>query len=249
VSLWRLEWLRLLRTRRWLSIAAVLLMFGFLSPITVRYIEDILEQLGPTDLQITLPAASPYRAMQEFVGNIQQLGTLVVVLVSASALAFDSRPEVAVFLRSRVRSTRELILPAFAVNAGFAGLAFGLGAAAAWYETEVLLGSLPAGRTLAAIAGGALFQAFIVATVALAAGLSRSFLQTAILSVGLLLSLPLLGLVGVISPWLPSQLSTALADLQRPRDFMDYARPLTVTLAAIPLFLAIAVRRLDRREL
>jgi ABC-2 type transport system permease protein len=249
MTLWRLEWLRLIRTRRWLSIAGVIVMFGFISPLTVRYAEDLLEQLGPTDVQITLPPATPYEAMRQYVGNIQQLGTLVVVLVSASALALDSRPEVAAFLRSRVRSTRDLVIPKFALNAGVAALAFIAGSLAAWYETEVLLDSLPVGRTLLAIATGALFQVFVVATVALAAGLSKSFVQTAIYAVALLLSLPLLGLVGAISPWLPDQLSANLAELEEARSLADYLRPVLVTLAANPIFLAIGIRRLDQREL
>jgi len=249
LTLWRLEWLRLIRTRRWFSIAGVIVMFGFISPLTVRYAEDLLEVLGPGDIQVTLPPATPDEAMRQYVGNIQQLGTLVVVLVSASALALDSRPEVAAFLRSRVRSTRDLVVPKFALNAGVAALAFTAGAFAAWYETEVLLDSLPVGRTLLAIATGALFQVFIVATVALAAGLSKSFLQTAIVAVGLLLSLPVLSLIGAVSPWLPNQLSTNLAELQEARSFADYARPILVTLVAVPVFMVVAVRRLDLREL
>ena len=140
-------------------------------------------------------------------------------------------------------------MPKFALNAGVAALAFTAGAFAAWYETEVLLDSLPAGRTVLAIATGALFQVFIVATVALAAGLSKSFLQTAIFSVALLLSLPLLGLVTAIGPWLPSQLSSNMAQLDEARSFSDYARPALVTFVVIPMFLALAVRRLDEREL
>jgi hypothetical protein len=67
--------------------------------------------------------------------------------------------------------------------------------------------------------------------------------------VGLLLSLPLLALIGALGPWLPGELTVLLAELDRPRDAFDYVRPVLVTLVAIPLFLAVAVRRLDAREL
>jgi ABC-2 type transport system permease protein len=249
MTLWRLEWLRLVRTRRWMSLAGVLIVFGFVSPLTVRYAEDLLESLGPGDIQILLPEPTAFEAMREYVGNVQQLGTLVVVLVSASALALDGRPELAAFLRTRVRSARDLVLPRFGVNAAVAALAFAAGGFAAWYETEVLLESLPVGRTLLAILLGSLFQVFVVATVALAAGLAKSFVQTAILAVGLLLSLPLLSLVGPLGPWLPGELTVMLAQLDRSRDAIDYARPVLVTLVAIPVFLAVAVRRFEGREL
>ena len=250
MSLWRLEWLRLVRTRRWLSIAGIVVVFGFISPLTVRYAEELFEGLSPGgDVQIILPEATPLESMQQFVGNVQQLGTLVVVLVAAAAMAVDSHPEMAVFLRTRVRTVRKLIFPRFGANAALAAAAYTAGALAAWYETEVLIGSLPVGRTLAAIAGGALFQVLVVAVVVLAAGLSRSFIQTAVVAVGILLSLPLLGLIGGLDPWLPSRLATNLAHLDTPQSVADYVRPLVVTLGAILACLFIGIARLESREL
>ena len=248
MNLWRLEWLRLLRTRRWISVLAVLLLFGFISPLTVRYAEDIFEQFA-RDVQVTLPDPTPYEAMREFAGNAQQLGILVVVLVSASALAVDANTEMAIFLRSRVRSVRQLVIPRFAVNAAFAAGAFLGGCLAACYETAILLGDLPLGRTAAAIATGMLFQVFVVAAVVLAAGVARSFVQTAVIAVGLLLTLPLLGLIAPLEPWLPSQLSSNLAELDQANGPADYLRPVASTLVAIPAFLAYSIRRLDTREL
>lgn len=248
MNLWRLEVLRLMRTRRWLSIVAVLIGFGFLSPLTVKYLADIIEQFGGGHVRIIVPEPQVTDGMREFVGNTQQLGILAVVLVTASALAFDTRPEAAAFLRSRVDSTLRLLLPRYSVNAAFAALAFLLGSLAAWYETEVLLGSLPATRTVAAIASGMLFEAFVVTVVTAAAGIARSFVQTTILAVALLISLPVLGLIDALEPWLPSRLSSMLATLDVPRETLDYLRPALVALASIPLALWFTAKRLDGRE-
>jgi hypothetical protein len=68
-----------------------------------------------------------------------------------------------------------------------------LGALAAWYETEILLGSLPAGRTLIAIATGALLEFFVVALVVFAVGWSKNFIQAAVLAVVLFFTMPALG--------------------------------------------------------
>ena len=65
----------------------------------------------------------PADGIAQFVGNASQIGLLVVVLVAASALAFDARREMAVFLRTRVRaygpsSSRPTSITAAAAVAG-----------------------------------------------------------------------------------------------------------------------------------
>jgi ABC-2 type transport system permease protein len=249
VTLWRLEWLRLVRTRRWLAVAGLLLLSGLVSPVTVRYLTDFLERFGPQDIQITVPPPTPAEGMREYVGNALQLGVLALVLVAASSLAIDSRPEIGVFLRSRVASVGRLVWPRFVVMATLGAGGFVLGALAAWYETEVLLGPLPVGRTLAGIATGALFEVFVVAVVVYASGRTAGYAQTALLAVVLVFLLPLLENVGALRPWLPSRLAANLMDVDRHRSLADYLRPTAVTLALVPALLALGIRGLEKREL
>jgi hypothetical protein len=161
VSLWRLEWLRLVRTHRLTGMVAVFLLFGFTGPLTARYLEELLRRFGG-GVEVRLPEPVPADGMAAYVDNGQQLGLLVVVLVAAAALAFDAQRESAAFLRTRVRGMWQLVLPKVAVNAGAAVGAFALGALAAWYETAVLLGGLPVAATLAGIAFVAVYLAFAV---------------------------------------------------------------------------------------
>jgi hypothetical protein len=168
MNLWRLEWLRLVRTHRPTGLVAVFLLFGFTGPLTARYLEAILRRFGG-GVEVRLPTPVPADGMAEYVSNGLQLGLLVVVLVAAAALAFDAQRESAAFLRTRVRGTWQLVLPKVAVNALTAAGAFTLGAAAAWYETVVLLGRLPLTRTMAGIAYLALYLGFAVALTTLAA--------------------------------------------------------------------------------
>jgi ABC-2 type transport system permease protein len=102
VNLWKLEALRLVRTKHWLPVAGVLLASGLLSPLTVRYFADFLENFGPPGISVTAPEPTPAQGMREFVGNALQLGVLSLVLVAANSLAVDAHPEISVFLRTRV---------------------------------------------------------------------------------------------------------------------------------------------------
>jgi ABC-2 type transport system permease protein len=169
----------------------------------------------------------------------------VVVLVAAAALAFDAQRESAAFLRTRVRSIWQLLLPTVAVNVLAAVGAFALGALAAWYETAVLLGGLPAAGTLAGIAYVAVYLAFAVALTALAAALLRGVVGTA------LAALLLLGLVeslGILADWLPSHLVGSLHALAGGGDLGEYLPAAAVTLALGAAAVAAATWRLGHRD-
>jgi hypothetical protein len=70
----------------------------------------------------------------------------LVVVIAAGAFTFDAHHGLATFLRTRVASIWQLVLPRFAVNAAAAAIAYLLGTLAAGYETDLLIGSLPAAR-------------------------------------------------------------------------------------------------------
>jgi ABC-2 type transport system permease protein len=249
MSLWRLELLRLTRTRRAVALFAVYLLFGFLGPVSARYLSELLELAGE-DIEIKLPDPVPADGMAEYVANAMQIGVIVTVVVAAGALALDALPEMGAFLRTRVPSAWRLLLPRLAVPFAASSAAFALGAFAAWYETWALLGGLAAGDVFAGIALGTLFLAFVVAVVAAIAQWAKSVLATVMLSLLSLLTLPVLGAAEVIGRWLPSRLATALADLTAGQhDLAYYARPAAVTVLITAALVYVALAGLRRREL
>ena len=55
MTLWRLEWLRLVRTRRLVVIIAVYVFFGLTGPLSARYLGEILNRVGG-GIKVELPA-------------------------------------------------------------------------------------------------------------------------------------------------------------------------------------------------
>ena len=92
MNLWRLEWVRLVRTKRIIGLLSVYVFFGFLGPLSVRYMEQILENFGG-GVQITVPEPMAADGIAAYVGNAAQIGLLVAVGVAAAALAFDAKPQ------------------------------------------------------------------------------------------------------------------------------------------------------------
>ncbi|HEY5476774.1 MAG TPA: hypothetical protein VIK11_08650 [Tepidiformaceae bacterium] len=251
MSLWRLEVLRLVRTRRWVALFSVYLFFGFLGPVTARYLRDIVSFAGGdrSGVTITFPAAIPADGMARYVSNAVQIGTLVTVVVAAGALAFDSPPEMGVFLRSRVNRVSSILLPRLVIPFLAASAAFVIGALAAWYETWALIGALDTSRLLLGIGFGIVFIAFVVALVAAVAQWSRGLLATVMASVVALLVLPILGIASAVGRWLPTSLAQALANLPAGGEISPYIGASVVTMVSIAGLVWLALIGARRREL
>lgn len=248
MTLWRLELLRLVRTHRWMILFGVYGVFGALGPVAARYINELLERFGG-EVTITAPDPRPVDGLIQFVSNTSQLGLLALVVVASAALAVDARPEVAAFLRTRVSRASRLVVPRYVVMAGTAAAALVVGTGVAWSLTAWLIGGLPAGAVVLGTVYGSLYLAFVVAVVAAAAGYTRGQATTVFAALAVLILLPIVGLLPAVSPWLPSELLTAVVAMADGVPATEYLRALAVTVLAVPALLAIAVRRLDQREL
>jgi ABC-2 type transport system permease protein len=248
MSLWRLELLRLTRTPRAIALAAIFLFIGLIEPVVTRYQQDLIGRVSH-GARITLPPPTPADGLNGYVSEITLIGLIVVVTVAAGALTFDTRPGISVFLRTRVSSIGQLVLPRFAVNAAAAAAAYVLGALGAWYETSVLLGPLPAGGMLAGIMCGVVYMVFAVAVTAFAASLARTIVGVVGIALAILILLPIAGAIHPISRWLPSALVNAPVGLVGSQHLPLFAPALGVTVAASLAALALATRRLSAREI
>ena len=249
MSLWRLEWLRLTRTPRAIALAAVFVFYGLVEPIATKYENKLLAHVG-NGVRIYLPPPTPAAGLRSYIGESSLIGLIVVVVLAAGAFAFDSRPGVATFLRTRVGNLWQIVAPRFAFYAGAASGAYLLGTIAAWYETRVLIGSLPVAGMLAGVLCGALYLTFAVAVTAAAASVVRGTLAAVGMTLAVLVALPVAGTWQALDKWLPSTLVNAPVDLvSGAHHLTHFASALAVTCAATVALLAVAVSRLSAREI
>jgi ABC-2 type transport system permease protein len=249
MSLWQLEWVRLVRSRRLVALAGVYVFFGLLGPVTARYMGDILERFGG-DIVVQVPDPVPADGITQFSANANQIGLLVAVMVAAGALVIDAIPEMSIFLRTRVDGVGRLLAPRLVVSFAVVGVSFLLGLLAAWYETVVLLGSVP----VAHLALGALltlvYLGFVVSLTAAIGGRLASVPATVAITVVVLLALPIFGLVDTVGRLLPSHLLGAMESLLRDTaTWTDYVPAALMAPALSALLVSLAVRWTARREL
>lgn len=249
MSLWRLEWLRLVRTRRLVALVGVYVFFGLLGPVTARYLNEIVERFGE-DVVVQFPDPVPADGITQFTANANQIGLLVAVVVAAGALVVDAVPEMSIFLRTRVADVRRLLTPRLAMSFAAVSAAFLVGLLGAWYETVVLLGALPFGALAAGSLLTIVYMGMVVALTAAVGSRLGSVLGTVATTVVVLLVLPLVGLVEVVGRWLPSHLLGAMDALIRNTEpFAEYLPATLVTLVLAATLVGLAFRWTGRREL
>jgi ABC-2 type transport system permease protein len=247
MTLWRLEVLRLLRTHRWTILLGVYLLFAVIGALGARYLNELIGQMGG-EMTIIAPDPRPVDGLIQFVSNISQLGLLAVVVVAAAALAFDAHPERAAFLRTRSTRPGRLVLAPYVVTTVATVLSLVVGTAVTVALTTALIGSLPLAEVLIGTAYGAIYLAFVMAIVAASASIVRSQVATVFTALAALLLLPLLAMVPVVQPWVPSELLTAVLAIVEGAPAGEYLRATVVSVAATAGLLALAMRRLERRE-
>ncbi|HSF86165.1 MAG TPA: hypothetical protein VLG28_11010 [Acidimicrobiia bacterium] len=249
MTLWRLELLRLTRSRRLLALMVVYVFFGATGPFLARYLGEIVEQFG-TDVVVQFPTPVPADGIAQYTSNANQIGLLVAVIVAAGGLVIDAIPEMSVFLRTRVDAVSDLLTPRLVMSFSAIAAAFLAGLAFAWYETAILLGGLSIDGMLAGAAFALVYLAFVVALVAAIGSRSGSVLTTVAVSIVVLLVLPVLGIAEALGRWLPSHLLGALDTMLRTSESATEYLPATVvTVALTAVLIWLATRWAATQEL
>jgi ABC-2 type transport system permease protein len=246
---WKLELLRIWRTRRLIVLLAAFVIVGLGDPVLTYYLPELARGGPRGGVHVILPKQTGLDGITGVAGSLAELGTLVVAIVAAASLVFDNRPALAAFYRTRLRQPVRLVLPRYLVMTGAVIAALAAGTLAAWYETTVLLGSVPAGDLAGGFALEALWFCFVTSLVVAFAGLVRSAGGAVGSAIAVLLALALLGSVTVISSWLPTRLSASLPDLISPNSAGNIWHAVIVAAAAVIVLVVVAVSRLGRREL
>ena len=245
---WQLELLRLWRTRRLIVLAATFLALGLGLPVLTYYLPQLVKHAA-NGITIIAPKQTPADAIQGFASNTGQLGTLVVVIIAAASFSIDAHPILAAFYRTRLRRPSQLLLPRYLTVAIAATVMLALGTLAAWYETVVLLGSVPVLKLLAGFAHEALWIWFATSLVAAFSSLLRNPAAIAGAAIATLLAIALLGDIAALSSWLPTRLAQGVSALVAPNKADDIWRPVLIATATSIALMTGAIRRLGTREI
>jgi ABC-2 type transport system permease protein len=139
------------RTRRFLIVAAILVLFGLASPLLAKVTPDLLRSIPdlPPGLADVIPEPSLVDAITQYIKNMSQFGILLAVLMSMGAITQEKERGTAVMVLTHPVSRLSFLLAKFIALAFMFTTCLLLAALGCWYYTLLLFEALPWGPFLA----------------------------------------------------------------------------------------------------
>jgi ABC-2 type transport system permease protein len=173
-----LQW----RTRRFLVVMAVFVLFGLTSPLMAKYTPEIIKNVaGAEQFASLIPTPTVADAIAQYVKNITQFGFMLAVLLGMNAVAGEKESGTAAMILSKPMPRWAFVLSKFSAQALVYASAFLVAGLGALYYTLILFGDFDALRFLGinlllllwllTFVGAALLGSVIGGSVAAAAGI------------------------------------------------------------------------------
>jgi ABC-2 type transport system permease protein len=142
----RKELLEQVRTMRLFIVMIVFALFGLISPLTAKYLPDIVKALAGNQLALPIiPTPTVADAIDQFLKNLDQFGVLTAILLAMGAVATEKDRGTAAFVMTKpVSRAAFLVAKLVAIGANLL-LAIAVAGALAYYYTLVLFEPLPVG--------------------------------------------------------------------------------------------------------
>jgi len=138
------------RTKRFLIVAAVLVLFGLTSPLLAKFTPELLKSIPniPAGLAELIPAPSVADAVGQYIKNMSQFGILLAVLMSMGTVAQEKERGTAAMLLTHPISRLNFLLAKFTALGITFAVSLAVAALGCWYYTLLLYEALPWGPYL-----------------------------------------------------------------------------------------------------
>jgi ABC-2 type transport system permease protein len=201
------------RTRRLPVVVGLFVVIGMISPLTARYLREIMQAALGDQLTVPIPTPTAMTAVEQLQKNIGQLGALAAIALAMGSVAGElDRGTAALVLAQPV--TRGAFLAAkLTAIAVVLGIAMLLAAVAAYVYTAVLFEPQPIGGWLAMTVLSWLALTAWAALTFLASAATGSTTAAAGIGFVALIALSLASIVPAIDRLLPTGLTTPAIQL------------------------------------
>lgn len=196
------------RTYRFLIVAAVMILFGLISPLLAKVTPELLKSIPdmPPGLAEAIPVPSLADAVGQYVKNMSQFGILLALLMSMGSVVQEKERGTAAMMLTRQVSRETFVLTKFAALALTFTVSLALAALACWYYTYLLFGALDWGPWLALNALMLVVFLVYMAASLLCSTIARTQGAAAGLAFGALIIIGGLGALPRIGDYLPGEL-------------------------------------------
>jgi ABC-2 type transport system permease protein len=242
------------RTRRLPLLALLFVLIGLVSPLTAKFLPDILKAaLGDQANGIPMPPADAAAGLGQLQKNLGQLGALAAIALAMGAVSGElDRGTAALVLAQPVGRPAFLAAKLAAIGVVLA-IATALAVAVAWIYTAILFDPLPVGGWIALAALDWLGLFAWAALTLWASAATGSTTAAAGLGFVALIALSLAAVVPVVAQWLPAGLTAPAISLAANQvgevDGAQLATAIAGSLIVVGVAAGAAMASFRRREL
>ncbi len=241
------------QTRRLPVVAGLFVLVGMISPLTARYLREIMQAALGDQLTVPIPAPTAVMAVEQLQKNLAQLGALAAIALAMGSVAGELDRGTAALVLAQPVTRAAFISAKLAALAIVLAISVGLAAASAWLYTAVLFEPQPIGGWLAMTALSWLALCAWAAITFLASAATGSTMVAAGLGFVALVVISLGAIVPTVDRLLPTGLTTpAILLASGGSTGVDTGALLTAvagTVVLIGICLAGAIVAFRRREL
>lgn len=235
------------KTYRLVIVAGVFFFFGISTPLTLKYLPEILKLAGE-DMVIEVPAPTAAQALGEYAGTIGQIGVLVAVLVAMSCVANELRNGTIMMTLSKpVSRTAFVFSKLIAMSITFVA-AMIVASAFCYAYTVWLIEPYDIMTFIGLNLLLGLFLIFCLSVTMLFSSLFRNSLAAGGVSLGVLVAQGGLSAIPYFGDYMPGKITSWGNELLRGGS-ESYWWALAITIVLIPLCIYLAQRRLKYREI
>ena len=249
----RKELLEAWRTRRLPAVAVLFVVVGIISPLTARYLNEILAAALGDQLPMILPEPTAAMAIEQVQKNLGQLGALAAIALAMGSVAAELDRGTAALILAQPATRPAFLLAKLLGIAVVLAVCTAAAMLVAWIYTAILFEALPVGGFLAFAALSWLALFAWAALTFLASTVTGSAMAAAGLGFVALIGLSLVAIVPALDRVLPTGLSAPAALLATGQastvDGGALATSIAGTLALVGACAALAIAAFRRREL
>jgi ABC-2 type transport system permease protein len=247
----RKELLEAWRSQRFLVVSVIFLLLGIISPVSAKYLPELLKALGTGQhgVQVIVPPPTVNDAIAQFLKNVAGTGVFVALLLPMGAVAREKEQGTASFVLTKpVSRLSFLAAKALAV---FAALTVGVALAtiAAYFYTALLFQPTPVANFLGCAALILLSLLVFASFTFLGSALTQAPLAAVGIGAAAWVILSLLGALPNIGEYTPAGLVTAAGQVALGESVDHLALTVLVNLGLIVLALVASWLSFGRQEL
>jgi ABC-2 type transport system permease protein len=240
------------RTKRFVAVAAIFVLFGIIGPLTDRYMKELIDAIGSQSggFTIAVPAPSLQGSGTQILKNLSQFGIICALLLAMGSVAWEKERGTAGMILTKPASRAAFLAAKLVAISLTLGFAVALGCGFGYLYTLILYPSVfPLGGFVAmALLMWWMMVAFAAITM-LGSTLTRSAIAAAGIGLVALVVLGVLAALPVVGPYTPISLGAPALDLMLGNAAGDFLGPVLFNIALVPAVFAVTWLVFRRQEL